>query len=51
MFIVIETHGGPAYAIICCDIEGNNLVFDTKEEAEKYSEDECQDGVVIDLNS
>lgn len=48
MFIVIETHGGPEYAAICTDSEGNNLVFDTREEAQKEADD-CQDGIVVEL--
>jgi hypothetical protein len=28
-YIIIETHGGPEYAIIITDQDGNNLVFDT----------------------
>lgn len=47
-FIVIECHGGPQYAAICTDEEGNNLVFDTREEAETEAND-CQDGLVVEL--
>lgn len=48
MYIVIEKHGGPEYASICTDQDGNNLVFDTKEEAETEAAD-CQDGFIIEL--
>jgi|GEM_PF-4011696 len=34
-FIIIETHGGAASAIIVTDPGGNNLVFDIREEAEQ----------------
>jgi hypothetical protein len=48
-FIVIETHGSPEYAIIVTDENGNNLVFETRIEAEKEAED-CQDGMVASLD-
>lgn len=47
-YIVIETHGGPEYASICIDTEGNNLVFETAEEAQKEADD-CQDGLVVEV--
>jgi hypothetical protein len=47
-FIIIETHGGPEYAIIVKDQDGNNLVFDSRSEAEAEAAD-CQDGVVVEL--
>lgn len=48
MFLVIEAHGGPEYAVIVTDEEGNNKVFDTPEEAQAEA-DECQDGKVISI--
>lgn len=48
MFIVIENHGGPEYATIVTDKQGNNRVFNTQEEAQKEA-NECQDGIVIPL--
>jgi hypothetical protein len=48
MYIVIETFGGPQYAIIATDQDGNNLVFETREEAETEAND-CQDGLVVEL--
>jgi hypothetical protein len=47
-FIVLETHGGAEYAIVCTDTDGNNLVFDTREEAEAEAAD-CQDGIVVEI--
>lgn len=47
-YIIIENHGGPQYAIIVTDADGNNLVFDDLELAEAETAD-CQDGVVIEL--
>jgi len=47
-YIVIEAFGGPEYAVICMDENGNNLVFEDKEEAEKEAED-CQDGFVVEF--
>jgi len=48
-YIVIETFGGAEYAIIVTDEEGNNLVFDTLEEAQDEA-DECQGGLVIEID-
>lgn len=48
MFLVIEAHGGPEYAAIVTDEEGNNKVFDTPEEAQAEAAD-CQDGKVISI--
>lgn len=48
MYIVIETHGGAEYAIIVTNEDGENLVFDTPEEAQ-IEADNCQDGVVVEL--
>ncbi|WPV01923.1 hypothetical protein SNE26_09070 [Mucilaginibacter sp. cycad4] len=47
-YIIIERHGGPEYAIIVTDEEGNNLVFDERSEAEKEATD-CQDAVIIEI--
>lgn len=47
-FIVIECHGGAACAAIATDTDGNNLVFDTREEAETEASD-CQDGIIVEL--
>ncbi|WP_259070333.1 hypothetical protein HDF24_14680 [Mucilaginibacter sp. X4EP1] len=46
--IVLELHGGPQYAAIVTDEDGNNRVFDNREEAETEAAD-CQDGMVVDL--
>jgi hypothetical protein len=48
MYIVIEAHGGACYANICTDQDGNNLVFDSIEEAEAEAAD-CQDGRVVEI--
>ena len=47
-YIVIEKHGGALYAAICTDEDGNNLVFDNREEAEAEAAD-CQDGIIVEL--
>jgi len=47
-YIVIEKFGGPLYTIIVTDQNGNNLVFDSWEEAEAEAAD-CQDGLVVEL--
>jgi len=47
-YIVIEMFGGAEYAIIATDTNGNNLVFETLEEAENEAND-CQDGLIVEL--
>ena len=47
-FIIIECHGGASYAIICTDENGNNLVFENREDAEAEAAD-CQDGLIVEL--
>lgn len=48
MFIVIECHGGPEYAIIVVDEDGNNKVFDSERDALAEAS-ECQDGRVVEI--
>jgi len=38
-FIVIQTFSGAEYATIVTDTDGNNLVFETRNEAEKEASD------------
>jgi len=47
-YIIIETFGGPGYAAICTDTDGNNLVFEKREDAELEAAD-CQDGLIVEL--
>ena len=47
-YIIIETFGGPEYAIIVTDTEGNNLIFDSRDEAEAEAAD-CQDGLIVEI--
>ncbi|MFD2145750.1 MULTISPECIES: hypothetical protein [Mucilaginibacter] len=47
-YIVIEMHGGAEYAIIVTDENGQNKVFEERQEAEAEAAD-CQDGIVIEL--
>ena len=47
-FIIIETFGGAEYAISITDTGGNNLVFDSREEAEAETAD-CQAAVIVEL--
>lgn len=46
-YIVLETHGGPEYAIVCMNDGGATAVFDTKEEAESFAREDCQRGIVV----
>lgn len=45
-FIIIETFGGPDYAIVVTDENGYNKVFEDREAAEAEAA-ECQLGVVF----
>lgn len=47
-YIVIESFGGAEYAIIATNEQGNNLVFETRAEAETEAAD-CQDGLIVEL--
>lgn len=47
-YLVIELFSGAEYAAIVTDQDGNNLVFDTRQEAEAEAAD-CQDGLVVEL--
>lgn len=49
MWIVIETYGGPEYAIVCTNEDGYNLLFSTEEEAKYYADNECQDGRILEI--
>lgn len=46
-YIVIERFGAE-YAIIVTDTNGNNLVFENREDAETEASD-CKDGLVVEL--
>ena len=50
MYIVIETHGGPEYAIVCTNEDGENKVFDRAADAHKFADNECQKGIVVEVN-
>jgi molybdopterin-binding protein len=47
-YIILELHGGAEYASIVTDENGNNLVFEIREEAEAEATD-CQDGLIVEL--
>jgi hypothetical protein len=47
-YLVLEMHGGAAYAAICTDTDGNNLVFDYRSAAEAEAAD-CQDGLIVEV--
>lgn len=47
-YIVLECHGGPEYAIVVTDEDGNNKVFTSFAEAQKEADD-CQDGLVVEI--
>ncbi|MDB5091214.1 MAG: hypothetical protein JWR09_5208 [Mucilaginibacter sp.] len=47
-YIIIETFGGPEYAIIVTDTDGNNLVFESLVEAQQEAAD-CQCFVIVKI--
>jgi len=47
-YIILELHGGAEYAAIITDEEGNNKVFELREDAEAEAED-CQDSLIVEL--
>lgn len=49
MYIIIETFGGAAYAIVAMDEEGNNLTFDLWEEAVEAAKD-YQEPIIYEVN-
>lgn len=48
-FIVIEAHGGAEYAIVCMDEDGNTIVFNSEQEAQRFADEECQYGIVVEV--
>ena len=48
MYIVIETWPDAYSAAIVTDEDGNNMVFETEEQAQQEAAD-CQDGKVISI--
>jgi hypothetical protein len=49
MYIVLETHGGAEYTIVCMNEDGSNVCFHQYENAEDYAKTQCQDGIVIEI--
>ena len=47
-FLVLKTFGGAEYTAIVTDTEGNNKVFDSREDAEAEAVD-CQEGIIVEL--
>jgi len=47
-FIILEMFGGPEFAGIVTDEDGENKIFDNKKDAEAEAA-ECQEGMVIEL--
>ena len=48
-YIVIEKHGGPQYATIVTNEDGDVRVFDTLNDA-VIECDDCQDGQIVEIN-
>ena len=47
MFIILECHGGPDFAIVVTNEDGANLTFKDRDEAEIYAAEWCLDAAVI----
>ena len=50
MYIVLETHGGAAYTIVCMDEDGSTKVFEDQKSAQHYANNECLDGIPVRIN-
>jgi len=50
-WIVIERFGGSENAAICIDEDGRNRLFDSQKEAQKFADEECQEGTVVEVGS
>lgn len=48
-YIILDMFGGPEYATIVTDKDGNNLVLDNRIEAEAEAAD-CQDPMIIEVD-
>lgn len=49
MFIIIETLGGPEYATIVLNEEGENMLFEEEEKAIQYANEQIQDPIVVEI--
>lgn len=46
-YLVIETFFSPYSASICTDPEGDNIVFSDFNEAQRFVNTECQEGIIV----
>ena len=46
---MIEAFWGAEYAIVFMSQDGENFIFDKKEDAEKFAREECQYGIVVEV--
>jgi hypothetical protein len=46
-YFIIEMHGGIQYSAPCLDEDGNVIEFETRKDAQKYAQGNCQDGIII----
>ena len=49
VYIVVETHGGPEYATVCLDEDGEVVTFDSRKDARKFADEECQMGILVEV--
>ncbi|WPU97817.1 hypothetical protein SNE26_17455 [Mucilaginibacter sp. cycad4] len=47
-YLVLEMHGGPEYAAIVTDKDGNTRIFDNRQDAETEATD-CQQGLIVEI--
>ena len=47
MYIVLKTHGGADYTVVCMDGDGSTKVFENLQSALHYANHECLDGLPI----
>lgn len=49
VYIVVETHGGPEYAAVCLDEDGEVATFDSRKKAREFADEECQMGILVEV--
>lgn len=49
MWIIIDTFGGPDMAVVATNEEGENLLFNSKEEADEFIDNELQTGFAVEV--
>jgi hypothetical protein len=49
MWIVLELWPSPENTHVVSNEDGESVVFETEEEAKQFADEECQDGIVVQI--